>query len=206
MDRLGNKWYSRQDSHLHWRRSRRRASAVGLRELLRRSPLPGRVRAAERGCAVKELHPHREFRRLACYLLHQRRILENRFGWTRTSIPRLMKPLLCFGATKRGKCSRRESHPHPGLRRAVLCLLSYVNIKKMAAGVGIAPTYPAFQTGTNLSQLPSVGKNGGPPGRCARFVRLKVGYITANVCGPEGGSSSVVTLHGLAVIGRVLCS
>jgi len=26
------KWCSRQDSHLHWRRSRRRVSAVGLRE------------------------------------------------------------------------------------------------------------------------------------------------------------------------------
>src|ERR1043166_3918616 len=27
-----SKWYSRQDLHLHWRRSQRRVSAVGLRE------------------------------------------------------------------------------------------------------------------------------------------------------------------------------
>ena len=35
----------------------------------------------------------------------------------------------------------------------------------MAAGVGIAPTYPVFQTGANLSQLPSVMGNGGGPAR-----------------------------------------
>ncbi len=83
--------------------------------------------------------------------------------------------------------SRRELHPHLGLRRAVFWSVELRELEltkstptwtrtkttrvttarapltlpgylEMAAGVGIAPTYPAFQTGTNLSQLPSVGK------------------------------------------------
>ena len=39
------KWCSRQDSHLHWRRSRRRVYAVGLRERNGWSPLPVLPRA-----------------------------------------------------------------------------------------------------------------------------------------------------------------
>src|SRR2546429_7460265 len=41
------KWCSRQDSHLHWRRSRRRVSSVGLRELLAQAHPDG---ASRRSC------------------------------------------------------------------------------------------------------------------------------------------------------------
>ena len=52
------KWYSRQDSHLHWRRSRRRVSAVGLRERNGWSPLPARLAiASER----RRVLPRRDF-------------------------------------------------------------------------------------------------------------------------------------------------
>ena len=46
------KWCSRQESHLHWRRSRRRVSAVGLREQKKWSLQPGMLR---RGFFTKEI-------------------------------------------------------------------------------------------------------------------------------------------------------
>src|SRR5438876_676737 len=78
------KWCSRQDSHPHWRRSRRRVSSVGLRErtkwvlhlvLIRRDCFTKAICRLLRGGVEWPAEPRLNKRRLACLAVAARRRL-----------------------------------------------------------------------------------------------------------------------------------
>ena len=87
-----------------------------------------------------------------------------------------------------------------GLERPAARLLGAHEQLEVVPGVGIAPTSPRFQRGANLSQLLGVLTH-----HLVRGRQIESGSPSRS-SKSEGWSFRAVTLRGLPLIGRALCS